>query len=164
MRRENANLRLPSLRGALATTCPPKLDERRRKQSILSSRGGMDCFASLAMTVSDIRVTQYSRDADDRTEKPRRTRMRGYDSSVWSGYRYINCDINDIGRWLRTWRPPLRQTSNIAWRFCREWPKACLSHPIPSGHVARASYRDGSFDRWFEALFNVSGAAAPMKV
>jgi hypothetical protein len=43
-RRGIAKLRLqfgqPSLRGALAT-----------KQSILSVRGGMDCFASLAMTV-----------------------------------------------------------------------------------------------------------------
>ena len=28
---------------------------------------------------------------------------------------------------------------NIPWRFRCEWPKACLSHPIPSGHVARAS-------------------------
>jgi hypothetical protein len=46
-RREIAKvcLELPSLRGALATTCPPKLDERRRKQSILSLRGEMDCFA-----------------------------------------------------------------------------------------------------------------------
>src|SRR6267142_5964988 len=41
--RENAKLYQPSLRGALAT-----------KQSILSSRGEMDCFASLAMTVLDV--------------------------------------------------------------------------------------------------------------
>src|SRR6266567_3782472 len=39
-RREIAKLYPPSLRGALAT-----------KQSILSLRGDMDCFASLAMTV-----------------------------------------------------------------------------------------------------------------
>jgi hypothetical protein len=30
----------------------------------------MDCFAPLAMTVWDVRATQYSRDADDRNENP----------------------------------------------------------------------------------------------
>jgi hypothetical protein len=40
LRRENASLYLPSLRGA-----------KRPKQSILSLRGEMDCFASPAMTV-----------------------------------------------------------------------------------------------------------------
>ena len=35
--------------GIEAMTCPPKLNERRRKQSILPC-GTMDCFASLAMT------------------------------------------------------------------------------------------------------------------
>jgi hypothetical protein len=35
-RGEIVKLCFPSLRGALATTCPPKFGERRRKQSILS--------------------------------------------------------------------------------------------------------------------------------
>jgi hypothetical protein len=54
------------------------------KQSILSLRGAMDCFAALAMTVPRRappygrhrprrRAIQYSRDASDGIEKPRRT-------------------------------------------------------------------------------------------
>jgi len=42
--------------GSEATTCPPKLNARRRKQSILSFLGAMDCFASLAMTRVDGRA------------------------------------------------------------------------------------------------------------
>ena len=89
------------------------------------------------------------------------TRLRGYDSFVWSGYRDINSDINDIGPRQRARRPRAHYTPNIPWRFRCEWPKACLSHSIPSGHVARAAYRDGSFDRLVRGVFNVSGAKAP---
>jgi hypothetical protein len=67
------------------------------KQSILSLRGKMDCFASLAMTVSNAPHSQPSspakagdpvfRGASDRVEKLRRTGYSAfaeYDGSCWS--------------------------------------------------------------------------------
>jgi hypothetical protein len=65
------------------------------KQSTLSYCSPMDCFASLAMTASDTlqpssprkQGTQYSRDASDEIDKPRRTGYSAfaeYDDRHWS--------------------------------------------------------------------------------
>jgi hypothetical protein len=47
MRREIAKACLEAV-SASEATCPPKLNERRWKQSIFSLRGNMDCFVARA--------------------------------------------------------------------------------------------------------------------
>ena len=60
-------------------TCPPKLNERRRKQSTPPQAGGMDCFAALAMTVwNGVSINRRHSGAVRRTE-PGISRFR-----VWS--------------------------------------------------------------------------------
>src|SRR5260370_6184346 len=52
----------PRGRGVVSTTMATSLrGAKRRRQSILSLCGPMDCFASLAMTVSDLHVPAVSR-------------------------------------------------------------------------------------------------------
>src|SRR5260370_37632417 len=69
------------------------------KQSISPRKERMDCFAALAMTWTSrchpsrhhprMRVIQYPRDVDDRTETPQRTgcpAFPGPDASVWGAF------------------------------------------------------------------------------
>src|SRR2546423_10707552 len=81
-----------------------------RRSNPLLLRGNMDCFASLAMTVSRRagvarleRAIQYSKDASDGIEKPRRTRYRacaGHDrliqremsSETRNAYQHFPCE------------------------------------------------------------------------
>ena len=138
-------------------TCKPRTQcaARSRTHIQLSSRLVRNCALGRRSSIPETPMI------DPRSRGVLDARLRGYDSSVWSGYRDINSDINDIGPRQRARRPRAHYTPNIPWRFRCEWPKACLSHSIPSGHVARAAYRDGSFDRLVRGVFNVSGAKAP---
>src|SRR5436309_1988390 len=118
---------------ASVATCPPKLNERRRKQSTPPQAGGMDCFAALAMTVwNGVSINRRHSGAVRRTE-PGISRFR-----VWSYGPSRNDSLKSRPARIVRAFPRNRHVVNVAFAQARAGDADELRLLVEFGEVACA--------------------------